>query len=221
MGRVPLSVFGKYPVWVRPQLRGKFTAVAALVELVCLMDYKTCRVRISHERLGQRMGCSTRTARRAIEVLVNAGAILRSSTNYSSNVYTVQMEGVVMDWEEWSTLGEDSEKVEVPVTKGRIPRLLAFFTSEIEMHIPMSIQSPVNAKAMSRHFKEMLDTHGVTERQIKTMITLFAIDLERGDRTVEDVPPWQMFLSDRQALLKRVMEGNEDIVYVDEMYPAD
>ena len=126
-----------------------------------------------------------------------------------------------MDWEEWTTLVEDVEKVEVPVTKGRIPRLVAFFASEVEMHTPMSIQSPVNAKALGRHFKEMLSTHGVTEPQIKMMITLFAIDLERGDRTVEDVPPWQMFLSDRQALLKRVREGNEDIVYVAEMDPAD
>ena len=57
--------------------------------------------------------------------------------------------------------------------------------------------------------------------QLKTMMTLFAVDLERGDRSVEDVPPWQMFLADRQKLLARVREGTEDIVYVDEMPPAE
>ena len=67
----------------------------------------------------------------------------------------------------------------------------------------------------------MLDKKDVTERQLKTMITLFAIDLDRGDKTVEDIPPWQMFLADRQALLNRVVDGTEDIVYVTDMGPAE
>ena len=68
----------------------------------------------------------------------------------------------------------------------------------------------------------MLDNHGVTEQQIKTMITLFALDVDRGNKSVtDDYPAWQMFLADRQALLKRVKEGTEDIVYIDEMPPAD
>ena len=53
------------------------------------------------------------------------------------------------------------------------------------------------------------------------MIMLFAIDLDRGDRTVGDIPPWQMFLSDRQALLNRVREGTEGIIYVDDMGLAE
>jgi len=38
---------------------------------------------------------------------------------------------------------------------------------------------------------------------------------------VEDIPPWQMFLADRQALLLRVVAGTEDIIYIDEMPPAE
>jgi hypothetical protein len=67
----------------------------------------------------------------------------------------------------------------------------------------------------------MLDTKEVTEYQLKTMIMLFAIDLDRGDRTVGDIPPWQMFLSDRQTLLNRVREGTEGIIYVDDMGLAE
>ena len=126
-----------------------------------------------------------------------------------------------MDWDDFSTLGEDPDTKEEPVVKGRIPRLVSFFASEVEMHTPMSAQSSTNAKAMGKHFKDMLAEQGITEYQLKTMMTLFAVDLERGDRSVEDVPPWQMFLADRQKLLTRVREGTEDIVYVDEMPPAE
>ena len=206
---------------MRPRLRGKFAAVAALAELVCLMDNEKNTVRISHDRLAQRMGCYTTTARRAIEILVSEGVILRDRNNYSSNVYTVQFERNVVDWDDFSTLGEDPDTKEEPVVKGRIPRLISFFASEVEMHTPMSVQSSTNAKALGKHFKDMLDEQGVTEHQLKTMMTLFAVDLERGDRSVEDVPPWQMFLADRQKLLTRVREGTEDIVYVDEMPPAE
>ena len=216
-----LNTFGRYPTWVRPRLRGKFAAVAALAELVCLMDNEKNTVRISHDRLAQRMGCYTTTARRAIEILVSEGVILRDRNNYSSNVYTVQFGGDVVDWDDWETLGEDSETEKVPVVKGRIPRLISFFSNEVAVHVPKSIQAVVNAKALGTHFKEMLDKQGVTEYEIKTMITLFAVDLERGDRSVGDVPPWQMFLADRQALLTRVQAGNEDIVYIDEMPPAE
>ncbi len=204
-----------------PRLRGQFAAVAALAELVCLMDNQKNTVRISHDRLAQRLGCSTSTARRAIEKLVSEGAIRCERNNYSSNVYTVQFEEDIVDWDDWETLGEDLETKEVPVVKGRIPRLVSFFASEVEMHTPMSVQSSTNAKALGKHFKDMLDEQGVTEHQLKTMMTLFAVDLERGDRSVEDVPPWQMFLADRQKLLTRVREGTEDIVYVDEMPPAE
>jgi len=206
---------------VLPRLRGQFAAVAALAELVCLMDNQKNTVRISHDRLAQRLGCSTSTARRAIEKLVSEGAIRCERNNYSSNVYTVQFEEDIVDWDDWETLGEDLETKEVPVVKGRIPRLVSFFASEVEMHTPMSVQSSTNAKALGKHFKDMLDEQGVTEHQLKTMMTLFAVDLERGDRSVEDVPPWQMFLADRQKLLTRVREGTEDIVYVDEMPPAE
>ena len=78
-----MSTFGKYPAWIRPKLRGQFKAIAALAELVCLMNHKTNRVRISHEKLGERMGCSTRTAQRAIDVLVLERVILRERNHYS------------------------------------------------------------------------------------------------------------------------------------------
>ncbi len=216
-----VNTFGRYPTWVRSRLRGQFAAVAALVELVCLMDNQKNTVKISHERLSQRMGCSLATVQRAIRVLLSQEVILCERTNYTSNVYTVQFEEDLVDWDEFETLGEDSTTEKAPVVKGRIPRLIAFFSSEVEMHTPMSIQSTVNAKALGKHIKDMLDEQGVTEHQLKTMITLFAVDLERGDRSVEDVPPWQMFLADRQKLLTRVREGTEDIVYVDEMPPAE
>jgi len=206
---------------VRSRLRGQYAAVAALVELVCLMDNTKNTVRISFDRLGQRMGCSPSTAQRAIRVLLSEGVLTCDSNKRVGNTYTVLFEGEVMDWDDFATLGEDPEAKEEPVVKGRIPRLITFFASEVEMHTPMSIQSTVNAKALGKHFKDMLDKQGVTEYQLKKMMTLFAVDLERGDRSVEEVPPWQMFLADRQKLLKRVKEGTEDIVYVDEMPPAE
>ena len=216
-----MSPFGRFPSWVNPLLRGKFTVVAALVELVCLMDNETNRVRIGHERLAQRMGCSVSTAQRAINTLVELGIIDREQTKYSSNRYTVRMEMPVTDWDEWETLGEDDKKPKEIVVKGRVPQLVRFFSDEIEIHNPMLLQPAVNGKALGRHFKEMLDKKEVTERQLKTMITLFAIDLERGDRTVGDIPSWQMFLADRQSLLNRVVAGTEDIVYVTDMGLAE
>ena len=167
------------------------------------------------------MGCSPSTAQRAIRVLLSEGVITRDSGTRRGNTYTVLFEGDRMDWDDFATLGEDETPEDPPKVKGRIPRLVSFFASEVEMHTPMSIQSTVNAKALGKHFKDMLDEQGVTEQQLKTMMTLFAVDLERGDRSVEDVPPWQMFLADRQKLLTRVREGTEDIVYVDEMPPAE
>ena len=216
-----VNTFGRYPTWVRSRLRGQFAAVAALTELVCLMDNKKNTVRIGYNRLGQRMGCSPSTAQRAIRVLLSEGVITRDSGTRRGNTYTVLFEGDRMDWDDFATLGEDETPEDPPKVKGRIPRLVSFFASEVEMHTPMSIQSTVNAKALGKHFKDMLDEQGVTEQQLKTMMTLFAVDLERGDRSVEDVPPWQMFLADRQKLLTRVREGTEDIVYVDEMPPAE
>jgi len=221
MGRMAVNTFGRYPTWVRSPLRGQFAAVAALAELVCLMDNKKNTVRIGYNRLGQRMGCSASTAQRAIKVLLSEGVLTRDSGARTGNTYTVLFGGDTMDWDDFATLGEDPEAKEEPVVKGRIPRLIAFFASEVEMHTPMSIQSTVNAKALGKNFKDMLDKQGVTEFQLKKMMTLFAVDFERGDRSVEDVPPWQMFLADRQTLLKRVREGTEDIVYVDEMPPAE
>ena len=127
-----------------------------------------------------------------------------------------------MDWDDFATLGADETPEEPPKVKGRIPRMVSFFASEVEMHTPMSIQATVYAMALGKPFKDMLDEQGVTEHQLKTMITLFAVDLERGDRSVvDDIHPWQMFLADRQKLLTRVREGTEDIVYVDEMPPAE
>ena len=216
-----MSTFGRFPAWVNHLLRGKFTAVVALVELVCLMDNKTNRIRIGHERLAQRMGCSVSTTKRAIDTLVALGVIEREQTMYSSNRYTVRMEVPVTDWDEWETLGEGDKEPKEVVVKGRVPQLVRFFSDEIEIHNPMTIQPAVNGKALGKHFKEMLDKKDVTERQLKTMITLFAIDLDRGDTTVEDIPPWQMFPADRQALLNRVVEGTEDIVYVTDMGPAE
>lgn len=221
MGQLAVNTFGRYPTWVRSRLRGQYAAVAALVELVCLMDNTKNTVRISFDRLGQRMGCSPSTAQRAIRVLLSEGVLTCDSNKRVGNTYTVLFEGEVMDWDDFATLGEDPEAKEEPVVKGRIPRLITFFASEVEMHTPMSIQSTVNAKALGKNFKDMLDKQGVTEYQLKKMMTLFAVDLERGDRSVEEVPPWQMFLADRQTLLKRVKEGTEDIVYVDEMPPAE
>ena len=216
-----VNTFGRYPTWVRSRLRGQFAAVAALTELVCLMDNKKNTVRIGYNRLGQRMGYSPSTAQRAIRVLLSEGVITRDSGTRRGNTYTVLFEGDRMDWDDFATLGEDETPEDPPKVKGGIPRLVSFFASEVEMHTPMSIQSTVNAKALGKHFKDMLDEQGVTEQQLKTMMTLFAVDLERGDRSVEDVPPWQMFLADRQKLLTRVREGTEDIVYVDEMPPAE
>jgi hypothetical protein len=185
------------------------------------MDNTKNTVRISFDRLGQRMGCSPSTAQRAIRVLLSEGVLTCDSNMRVGNTYTVLFEGETMDWDDFATLGEDPEAKEEPVVKGRIPRLISFFAHEVEMYTPMSIQATVNAKALGKHFKDLLDKQGVTEFQLKKMMTLFAVDLERGDRSVEEVPPWQMFLADRQTLLKRVKEGTEDIVYVDEMPPAE
>ena len=69
-----MSTFGRFPTWANSVLRGKFTAVAALVELVCLMDNKTNRIRVSHDRLAQRMGCSVSTAKRAIDMVTARSA---------------------------------------------------------------------------------------------------------------------------------------------------
>ena len=44
-----------------------------------------------------------------------------------------------MDWDDFATLGEDETPEDPPKVKGRIPRLVSFFASEVEMHTPMSI----------------------------------------------------------------------------------
>ena len=80
----------------------------------------------------------------------------------------------------------------------------------------MSIQSQVNTKALSRHFKEMLDQHGIKDWEIKKMISLFAFDLERGAKHLNDTPAWQAFLADRQKLLTRTRKATEDVVYISE-----
>lgn len=196
-------------------------AKVALVELVCLMDNKTNRVKISHERLSQRMGCSKRTAIRAIETLVELGVVNREQTKYSANRYTVQMDGPMTDWDEWETLGEDTVKKKPAPPSGRLSRLVDFFSSEVEIKNPMAIQSQVNGKALSKHFKEMMDTHGVTEQQIKKMVTLFSLDIRSGKKKIKDMPAWRAFLADRQALLRRVVESSVDVIYIDDGRPAD
>ena len=213
-----MSAFGRFPKWVLPRLSGKFSATAALVELVCLMDSKDNTVRVSHQRLADRMGCSINTVVRSIEVLVTVGVLRRERTLYSSNKYVVNKEEPPMtDWEEWATLGEDpKDKEEEVAIKGRIPRLLHYFRTEVERLTPMSIQSQVNTKALSRHFKEMLDQHGIKDWEIKKMISLFAFDLERGAKHLNDTPAWQAFLADRQKLLTRTRKATEDVVYISE-----
>lgn len=218
-----MSFFGRYPKWVGPHLSGKFSAITALVEMVCLMGAKDNTLRVSHQRLAQRMGCSVSTAARAVETLVEVGVVSREQTLHSANRYTVNMEGPDMtDWDEWETLGEDGDKPEgEPFEKGRIPRLVQYFTTEVERHTPMSIQSHVNAKALGRHFKEMLDQHGVRDWEIKKMITLFAYDLERDARSLKDVPAWRAFLADRQKLLMRARKATEDVVYISDTVDDD
>ena len=75
----------------------------------------------------------------------------------------------------------------------------------------------MNGKALSKHFKDMMETHGVSESDIKRMITVFARDLESTGNS--DVPAWKAFLANRQALLNKVNRGNIDVVFIDDGRP--
>jgi hypothetical protein len=209
--------FGKFPRYARSHLRGDFSATAALAEFVCLMGVRDNRVRISVARLAVRMGCSESTAKRAVRTLLRRGLVTCASSGYSSNVYTVVMEGEEMEWE-WDTLGEDTtEDLPKPKSKGGVGRLVDYFRTTIQINDPMGppIQSQVNGPALSKHFKELLTEHGLSEGTIKKMITMFATDIQRGVRTLKGVPAWRGFLADRQQLLDRVRSRMEDIAYVD------
>jgi len=216
-----MSTFGKYPVWVQSKLRGNFSAIATLVELVILMDHNTYRTTISSARLAERLGCSTSTVKRSLAMLLDEGVVSRHYGYRKTGVYKVNMEDpVAVDgWDELETLGEDPDKSE-PTTRGsggRLARLVQYFRSEVEMLTPMSIQSQVNGKALSKHFKDMMETHGVSESDIKRMITVFARDL--GTTGNSDVPAWKAFLANRQALLNKVNRGNIDVVFIDDGRP--
>lgn len=202
-------------------MRGNFSAIATLVELVVLMDHNTYRTTISSARLAERLGCSTSTVKRALATLLDEGVIYRHYGYRKTGVYKVNMEDPVAvdDWDELETLGEDPDKSE-PTTRGsggRLARLVQYFRSEVEMLTPMSIQSQVNGKALSKHFKDMMETHGVSESDIKRMITVFARDL--GTTGNSDVPAWKAFLANRQALLNKVNRGNIDVVFIDDGRP--
>lgn len=202
-------------------MRGNFSAIATLVELVVLMDHNTYRTTISLARLAERLGCSTSTVKRALATLLDEGVISRHYGYRKTGVYKVNMEDpVAVDgWDELETLGEDPDKSE-PTTRGsggRLARLVQYFRSEVEMLTPMSIQSQVNGKALSKHFKDMMETHGVSESDIKRMITVFARDLESTGNS--DVPAWKAFLANRQALLNKVNRGNIDVVFIDDGRP--
>jgi hypothetical protein len=131
------------------------------------------------------------------------------------------MEMPVTDWDEWETIGEDIVKDKPAPPSGRISRLVEFFSSEVEISNPMAIQSQVNGRALSKHFKEMMDTHGVTEQQIKKMVTLFSLDIRSGKNKIKDMPAWRAFLADRQSLLRRVVASSVDVIYIDDGRPAD
>jgi DNA-binding Lrp family transcriptional regulator len=216
-----MSTFGKYPVWVQAKLRGNFSAIATLVELVVLMDHNTYRTTVSSARLAERLGCSTSTVKRSLATLLDEGVISRHYGYRKTGVYKVNMEDpmAIDDWDELETLGEDNNQKESPkkTSGGRLNRLVQYFRTEVEMMTPMSIQSQVNGKALSKHFKEMLDTHGLSEYDIKRMITVFAGELE-GTGT-SDVPAWKAFLANRQALLNKVNRGNIDVVFIDDGRP--
>lgn len=202
-------------------MRGNFSAIATLVELVILMDHNTYRTTISSARLAERLGCSTSTVKRSLAMLLDEGVVSRHYGYRKTGVYKVNMEDpVAVDgWDELETLGEDPDKSE-PTTRGsggRLARLVQYFRSEVEMLTPMSIQSQVNGKALSKHFKDMMETHGVSESDIKRMITVFARDL--GTTGNSDVPAWKAFLANRQALLNKVNRGNIDVVFIDDGRP--
>lgn len=202
-------------------MRGNFSAIATLVELVVLMDHNTYRTTVSSARLAERLGCSTSTVKRSLATLLDEGVISRHYGYRKTGVYKVNMEDpmAIDDWDELETLGEDNNQKESPkkTSGGRLNRLVQYFRTEVEMMTPMSIQSQVNGKALSKHFKEMLDTHGLSEYDIKRMITVFAGELE-GTGT-SDVPAWKAFLANRQALLNKVNRGNIDVVFIDDGRP--
>jgi len=216
-----MSTFGKYPVWVQAKLRGNFSAIATLVELVVLMDHNTYRTTISSARLAERLGCSTSTVKRSLATLLDEGVISRHYGYRKTGVYKVNMEDPMAgdDWDELETLGEDTDKSESPKKSsgGRLARLVTYFRQEVEMLNPMAIQSQVNGKALSKHFKDMLDTHGLSEHDIKRMITVFAGELEGSGNS--DVPAWKAFLANRQALLNKVNRGKIDVVFIDDGRP--
>ena len=202
-------------------MRGNFSAIATLVELVVLMDHNTYRTTVSSARLAERLGCSTSTVKRSLATLLDEGVISRHYGYRKTGVYKVNMEDpmAIDDGDELETLGEDNNQKESPkkTSGGRLNRLVQYFRTEVEMMTPMSIQSQVNGKALSKHFKEMLDTHGLSEYDIKRMITVFAGELE-GTGT-SDVPAWKAFLANRQALLNKVNRGNIDVVFIDDGRP--
>ena len=63
----------------------------------------------------------------------------------------------------------------------------------------------------------MLDTHGLSEYDIKRMMTVFAWELAGTGKS--DVPAWKAFLANRQALLNKVNRGKIDVVFIDDGRP--
>jgi len=120
-----------------------------------------------------------------------------------------------MDWDEFETLGEDSEvKKEAPVPKGYMARLIKHFDSELRRVEPNSVMSPTNEPALRKHFKELINKHDASESVIQRMIDLFVLDIERGTMVISDSGAWRSFLGKRAELLRRVKEEGQSVVFI-------
>jgi len=203
--------FGRFPVWVLPHIRDNARTTATLVEMVCLMDYRTNRVNVTYDDLAARMGCGVSTTYRSVKTLLGIGAITKT-THQGSNSYVVVLEETVPrptkaknGWEDFSTIGEDLDKPQPQKpAKGRMQRLILLFTTEMRRIEPMAVSAPANGGALSKHFKEMMDVHGLTEDEVVQTINAFVMDLEMGKINRGSAPAWRLFLSRRESLMKRV-----------------
>ena len=172
------------------------------------MDYSTNKVVVSYDDLAAMMNCGTSTVYRSVKKLLSVGVITRTNTQ-GTNSYIVVSEELMKskknDWEDFSTIGEDLDKPLPPQkTKGRLQRLINYFSSEMQRIEPMAITAPVNGGALSKHFKELMDEHGITEDQVRQMINMFVMDLEMGRTKRGDAPAWRLFLYRREYLFNKV-----------------
>lgn len=106
--------------------------------------------------------------------------------------------------------GEDSEKVTTPpVKKSRkdsLMGLVIYFSELLPKDSWGKLNSPVNAKAMVVGLKK-LQGAGFTPDQIRGMIDIFMVDIQRKPLSV-GIAPWRAFLANLDSLASRVTATN-------------